>query len=125
MVDIEKQIAYWRAGAQDDWASARILIEKGKTSLGLFIAHLAIEKALKALVCRRTNEPAPKDHNLLRLAREAGLTITEKQEDVLSEMNTYNIEGRYPDPLHSAPTKTKTRAVLHRAEGMFEWLIGQ
>lgn len=39
MVNIEKQIAYWRTGARDDWESAQILIERGKIRL-VFLLYI-------------------------------------------------------------------------------------
>lgn len=58
MVDIEKQIAYWKTSAEEDWAAARRLLAGGMTRHGLFFAHLSLEKLLKGLVCRRTrNSP--------------------------------------------------------------------
>jgi HEPN domain-containing protein len=65
MVDISKQINYWRDGATEDWAVAQELIDRDKIRHGLFIAHLALEKMLKAHVCRKTAELAPRIHNLL------------------------------------------------------------
>ena len=50
MVDIEKQITCWRTGALEDWDAALLLIKGGHVRFGLFAVHLAIEKALKALV---------------------------------------------------------------------------
>jgi len=54
MFDVEKQIAYWRGGAEEDMAVARELIAGKRVRHGLFFAHLALEKALKAIVCRVT-----------------------------------------------------------------------
>ncbi len=54
MIDIEKQIAYWRKGASEDWHVAKQLVKSQQTRHGLFFAHLALEKLLKAHVCRHT-----------------------------------------------------------------------
>ena len=50
MVDISKQIEYWNRSAQEDWQVAQQLVESGKIRHGLFFAHLALEKVLKAHV---------------------------------------------------------------------------
>lgn len=47
-------------------------LNAAKIRHGLFLAHLALEKTLKAHVCRTTGELAPKTHNLVRLAEMAG-----------------------------------------------------
>jgi hypothetical protein len=64
MIDVEKQIAYWRAGAAEDWQVAQELINLGRTRHGLFFAHL-LEKLLKAHVCRATRERASGNDNLI------------------------------------------------------------
>jgi hypothetical protein len=65
MIDIEKQVAYWREGAAEDWLVAVELVDLGRTRHGLFFAHLALEKMLKAHVCRVTQDLAPRIHPLL------------------------------------------------------------
>lgn len=59
MVDIAKHIAHWRRGALMDWRVANELIENRRYAHGLFFAHLAIEKMLKAHVCKATGNIAP------------------------------------------------------------------
>jgi len=54
VIDIEKHVEYWRSGAREDWAVATELVDRGRVRHGLFIGHLALEKALKVLVCRHT-----------------------------------------------------------------------
>ncbi len=45
--------------------------------------------------------------------------------DILAEMNSFNIEGRYPETLMKSPTKDEALAYMTRAKGVFEWLINQ
>lgn len=75
MVDVDKQIAFWREGAKEDWGVAYHLVDPARVRHGLFFAHLALEKALKALVCPKTRDIAPRLHNLVRLAEVAGLNL--------------------------------------------------
>jgi HEPN domain-containing protein len=97
MIDIGKQIQHWRSGADEDWDVAQELIGHDKIRHGLFLAHLALEKTLKAHVCRATGELAPRIHNLVRLAEIAGLKLSEVEIDLLADANEFNIEGRYPE----------------------------
>jgi len=123
MIDIEKQIKYWREGAIEDWDVARDLVEKNRSRHGLFFAHLSLEKALKAQVCRVTADLAPRIHNLVRLAEIAKLNLQPAQLDVLAEMNAFNIEGRYPDSLSAPPEKKEAARYIRQAEKVFKWLI--
>jgi len=125
VVDIPQQVSYWRSCAEEDWAVACELVASRRVRHGLFFAHLALEKLLKAHVCRHTQDIAPRSHNLVRLAELAGLSLAPAQTDVLAEMNEFNIEGRYPGLLLSPPSVEQAREQLARAEEVRQWLIGQ
>lgn len=125
MIDIEKQVAYWRNGAREDWQVAWDLVSRRRTRQGLFFAHLALEKVLKAHVCRQTQDLAPRLHNLVRLAELAELGLNDAQIDVLAEMNAFNIEGRYPEMLTPEATMTEARNYLRKAREVYTWLMNQ
>jgi len=122
MVDIIKQIRHWCTGAEEDWQVAKELIGRNRVRHSLFLAHLALEKTLKALVCKNTNELAPPIHNLVRLAEKAGLHLTESQIDLLAEVNEFNIEGRYPEMLLPPPSRTEADAYMARIGEMLQCL---
>ncbi|MCK4306353.1 MAG: HEPN domain-containing protein, partial [Candidatus Eisenbacteria sp.] len=92
---------------------------------GLFFAHLALEKLLKALVCQHTKDLAPRIHNLVRLAESAGLAPNPSQLDLLAEMNQFNIEGRYPGTTLPPPTSDEAEGFMRRTEEVYQWLIKQ
>ena len=123
MIDVEKQIIFWRDGSVEDWDVARELVQHGRTRHGLFFAHLTLEKLLKAAVVRRTNEFAPRIHNLVRLAQLAQLEITDARLDTLAEMNAYNIEGRYPESLTAPPSPAEAKEQMKGAEEIRSWLM--
>jgi HEPN domain-containing protein len=125
MVDILQQIAHWRRGALEDWDVATELLEKGRARHALFFIHLALEKALKAHICRHTGDLAPRTHNLVRLAESAGLAVTPEQADVFAETNEFALSGRYPDTTFAVPSLDEAEMHQRRAEGVFRWLIQQ
>ncbi len=90
----------------------------------MFFAHLALEKLLKAHVCRTIQDLAPHLHTLLRLAERTDLTFSEEQRDFLARFDRYQIEGRYPDVPPPA-TMEVARQELGKAEEMFTWLTRQ
>jgi HEPN domain-containing protein len=124
MFDIQKQIEYWKLSAREDWEVARNLVHDNKTRHGLFFAHLAIEKALKAHVCRSTRTLSPRIHNLVRLSELAGLDVGPERLDVLADMNQFNVEGRYPEMLQ-APSLEESEEYIMRAEEVLQWLLKQ
>jgi HEPN domain-containing protein len=89
---------YWFAEAQETLTVADHLVEKGDYSYALFFGHLAIEKELKGLHAIRQGQHAPPIHNLLRLAKAAGIEPNEAQTEILIRITAFNIEARYPDP---------------------------
>lgn len=123
MVDISKVVAHLRAGAREDWDVATDLVERGRLRHGLFFAHLALEKALKAKVSEATGEVASRPHDLLRLADLARLDLDPNRRDTLARMNAYALAGRYPDTLGTSITSDAARARLSEAKGVFEWLM--
>lgn len=92
---------------------------------GLFFAHLALEKLLKAHVCRQIQDLAPRIHNLSRLAELAAIKPSEKELDILAEMNAFQIEGRYPETLTPPPNQQEGQNYLTRAEEVYQWLMNQ
>jgi HEPN domain-containing protein len=125
MIDIEKQIRYWQTGASEDWQVAEELVELGRTRHGLFFAHLALEKVLKAAVCRFTDDLPPRIHALLRLADRANLELPEEQRTFLARFDRYQVEGRYPELWPAAPDIETARAELEHGREVFEWLSRQ
>ena len=85
-IDIDKQIKYWQDGALESLKSAKILIEKGRNADGLFFCHLAMEKALKAHVAKKTSETPPKTHNLVRLFELSHITADDAFINFLGEL---------------------------------------
>jgi len=125
VIDVQKQITYWRDSSIEDWQVANELINAGHSRQGLFFAQLALEKILKAYVCQQTDDLAPRIHNLVRLAEIADLKLTADQLDILAEMSAFNIEGRYPDALLPVISLEEATIYIRRAEEIYLWLKKQ
>jgi HEPN domain-containing protein len=125
MVDIAKQIVFWKDSAKEDWAVARQLVENDHIRHGLFFAHLTLEKILKALICKHSKDLAPRLHNLSRLSEMTGIALETEHVDILAEMNAFHIEGRYPEALTSPPMKEEAFIYITRAEKVYQWLTNQ
>lgn len=125
MVDVPKQIDYWRTSGDEDFSAAESLLEKGHLRHSLFFAHLAIEKMLKAHVMRQTKEIPTRIHNLIRLAEQARLKLDEEQKGFLREFGVYQLEGRYPDSVQIPVDSGFVRDEISRAREMLIWLKRQ
>jgi HEPN domain-containing protein len=73
----------------------------------------------------RTGELAPYIHDLIRLARAAGLAVDDRRRDVLAKMNAYGLAGRYPDAVPAAMTPADAQSRLTDAKEVFQWLMTQ
>src|SRR5271157_705071 len=100
-MNIEKQISYWLDSSEHDLAAAEALFVENKFDWCLYIAHLVLEKAMKAVYVRKTGILAPRTHNLLLLAENSHLDLSQDQKLLLERTNDFNREARYPDDTFS------------------------
>lgn len=95
--NLEKQIEYLKASADRNWETSAYLLEGKKYTDCLLFAHLTIEKILKALITKNTEDFAPYIHDLVKLSKVAGLNLSEKQVSDLREITSFNMLARYDD----------------------------
>ena len=122
MINIDTQIKHWVEGSREEWEVACELIANGRTRHGLFGAHLALEKILKAHVCRHTGDLAPRIHNLARLVELAALDIDQETKNFLFEMNKFNLVGRYPEHQAPIPDLPSAKTIMCRVEEILQCL---
>jgi HEPN domain-containing protein len=125
MVNIEKQVDYWRKGAEEDLPVGFKLVQEGNLRHGLFFIHLAFEKILKAHVCRKTGKLSPRSHNIFRLLEMSGLQHSREDALFLANLNKYNIEGRYPDSYEDLPDSSEVIDIISTGGRIFQWLHDQ
>jgi HEPN domain-containing protein len=126
--DVGRVTAFWLTEAEEALRVADHLVEKGDYSYALFFGHLAIEKLLKALYAARHHEHAPPIHNLVRLAKAAGIDLGESQADSLVTITAFNVEARYPDMKRSFRqmcTAEYAGRQMESVKGIFAWLRSQ
>ena len=94
---MSKQVAYWINSANHDLDVAETLFKSGKYDWCLYIAHLVLEKTLKAFYVKNVGKLPPRIHDLVRLANMAKIEFDEETLEFLDATNTFNISTRYPD----------------------------
>ena len=122
----QEYIYYWKDEALRDWEAANILMNGKQYMLSLFLLHLSIEKLLKAHWVK-DNEGSfpPLIHNLKYLYEQTKLTLPQEDINYLFLMNSWNIEGRYPDykqEFYKKCTKEYTESQLSKVKLLKEWL---
>jgi HEPN domain-containing protein len=93
----DEAILIWKNGAIDAWDTFETLFSSKKYLHALFFLHLALEKLLKAIIIKQTDQPAPVVHDLIRLAEKINLTIDNQVLSELGEISTFNVAARYDD----------------------------
>ncbi len=124
--DLSKTIQYWLDSAEYDLDTGKSLLEAKRFPYALFFAHLALEKALKALVVKNTREHAPFTHSLPLLASRAGIEIPESMLDRLAEYMEFHIEARYPDEKRDFYKRCDEEFSIQKFSEMkkdYKWLI--
>ncbi len=95
--EIKKIISYWIATARHDYETMNSLFKNRRYSDSLFFAHIVLEKVLKAHAVEVLKKQARYTHNLVLLAEDAKLLLSEEEWNLLAEVNRFNIRTRYPD----------------------------
>ena len=121
-MDIERQVGFWREGAEEDMDVAGELMERKRYRHALFFAEVALEKLLKALVVQETAAVPPKTHDLLQLLQQAGIDSPDERRLFLARFQQYNIEGRYPEHMPDTPSREEADKGIDECRETIEWL---
>lgn len=108
--------------------AAEALFQSTKHDWCLFVGHLVLEKTLKAFYVRDKHEIPHKVHNLLLLAENTTLSLSEEQRMLLADVNDFNLETRYPDfrmSFYKTCTKEFTEEQFSKIKEMHRWLLSQ
>lgn len=90
----------WLAKAEEDWAAARILLADDcpPVTPSLFHMQQCAEKLLKALLIKK-EIPFERRHDLSYLLHLSGESVLKTQSNLLSALNPFAVEIRYPGDL--------------------------
>jgi HEPN domain-containing protein len=101
------------------------MLHTGRYIYVIFMSHMALEKALKALVTEETQKLPPRTHNLIDLAQRAHVVLSQEQQDFLGKINNTSVVVRYPDDL-SAMVSQYPEAIaqdyLERTKELILWV---
>ena len=128
MTEYLLQTKYWIESSKDDLNSAESIFQNGNYDWSLYIAHLALEKVLKAYFVFSQHKIPPKTHKLDRIAELSSLKLSSQQEELFKYVNEFNIETRYPDykrKFHKLCTKEFAEKYLNEIKEVYNWLLEQ
>ncbi len=118
-------INYWIKSSDYDFEAAEDLCKTKKFPHALFFGHLAVEKILKALIIKINEEYPPKTHNLMMLLKSLNIEIDDISLNRMIEINTFNIEARYPDEkleFYKRCTEEFAKIKMIEIGGIIRWL---
>ncbi|MEW6200517.1 MAG: HEPN domain-containing protein [bacterium] len=116
---------YWLKSAEMDWETVEHLFRSKDYHWALFIAHLVLEKVLKAYYVKHKRKEHPYGHNLVIIAEKSDLELTEEQLELLEIVNRFNIAVRYPDEklsFYKKCTKEYTEKHIKKIKEFYEWI---
>jgi len=120
-----RKIEYWLDIAQYDMDTARAMHENGRYLYAVFMCQQATEKILKANYIQKFDNEAPMTHNIVYLVNILDMKLSPEQNEAVSTLTAYYIEGRYPSykkKLSILVDSNKSYTLLKQTEVLFQWL---
>jgi HEPN domain-containing protein len=93
--DIGKIYNHWINTSEKDFDTMNNLFHSKDYHWSLFIGHIVIERLLKAVVVKNTQQHAPFTHDLTKLAQLSGIKFSEEYLDWMDTISTFNLNARY------------------------------
>jgi len=122
------EVCEWLSQSEYDLDTAQAMFEPGRYIYAVFMSHLAVEKALKALVVKRTGNAPPRTHNLVQFATLAHPDLTPDDVRFLGRLGSAGVSTRYPGELGKAladyPAEV-VRGYVGKARGIVKCLKQQ
>ncbi|MDR3286434.1 MAG: HEPN domain-containing protein [Prevotellaceae bacterium] len=118
----------WYFQSDYDLETAEYMLQSERNIYCIFMCHLSLEKALKGLYRKHTNEIPPKLHNLLYFVNRLNLVPTENDLQFIGMINSLSITTRYPEDLRKMITTFSTiqvSEILQQTKSVQQWIKQQ
>lgn len=127
MLKKSDKINYWIEIAEYDLKTAGAMLKSKRYLYVGFMCHQTIEKILKALYAKKTNDTPPYTHNLLFLSEKCGILnkLDESKITFLKDLQPLNIEARYPgykNFIYKNLTVSKAKEILKNTRTFLKWI---
>ena len=122
---MKKATANWLQSMGYDLKTVSTLLKDRKYIYVVFMCHLAIEKALKAVLSEMFKELPPYTHNLNRLIELGNIKLPHKHQDFINKINLQSVPTRYPEDfkkLSKEFNKKIAEDYLKQTRGVITWL---
>ncbi len=116
----------WLRAAEDDRRVAKNLLEDGEFAACAFHCQQAVEKLLKAVIVKQTNQRPPHMHELrVLLEKITGFEISTELAQSVARIDSYYVGSRYPldvvDP--GVFIRPLAESAVQKTDEVFEWFL--
>lgn len=116
---MQKTIQEWLEISDYDLQTAEVMLRGERYLYVAFMCQQSAEKMLKAIYVSKKNVLPPRTHNLLYLTDILGITLEKQHIELLSRLNLFYLEGRYPgerNTLAKSVDKNKAQEILNQSK---------
>jgi len=122
---VREEALDWLEGALVDLNDAKEAHKRGSHHLAVFLAHQAVEKALKAYIIAFRRVRPPRSHDLVELLNIAGIALDPSDIDALTELSPYYTVARYPNAGLRKPWREITASTANRFIALAERIVNR
>lgn len=115
----------WLEGALVDLSEAKEAYKRGSYYLAVFLAHQAVEKALKAYIIGFKRMRPPRTHDLVELLSIAGLELEQQDAEAVAELSPYYTVARYPNAGLRKPWREIAAGTANRFVALAEKIVNR
>ena len=118
----------WLKSSAYDFKTAEAMLRTRRFVYVIFMCHLSIEKALKAVVCANFHKVPPKTHDLFHLVRICALDIPQEHQPIVMHINEASVPTRYPEDIAKLVKSYNGKVAqkyLTETKGFLKWLSNQ
>src|SRR3989344_8554806 len=107
----DKVIDFWIESSEEDFKVAPGFFKLKHYPHSFFFSHLSLEKLLKVLIEKHKKKTPPFSHDLEKLAILTGFEMKKGDVNILNEISSFNIAGRYGDEKFEFYKKFNKKAI--------------
>ena len=127
---MEQQLNYeeWFFQSDYDLETAYHMLQSGRNIYCVFMCHLSLEKMLKGLFIKRTNQLPPKLHDLMYFLERLELEPEDTHRDFMLWLNRMGVTTRYPEDLRNMIklfSQEDTNDIYQKTKTMQQWIKQQ
>lgn len=120
---MEEEFNLWLEKAKESLDDAIYSLDSHRYGLSAFSCQQALEKILKATIIKLKRERPRKIHDLLPLAKDSGLELSEDYLLEIAKISKFYFLVRYPDINRKFfATPEITKAALKKTKEIYQWI---